>query len=238
MPKKPQDGRVKLLICILGRENEIALTEACNEFCVSLHFSSIGFGTAKSNYMSYLGLDETEKRLVFALFPDYVEKQLLREINRRLHLYLPGKGIAFTLPLSGISNIISRAILTTPLREDGSVSPRHPNTTEKERKKMREMVIAVVNQKFTEDVIEAARTAGATGATVLHTRSVNNAPAEHLIGTSLTQESDTVMLLTTNEFKTRIMEAIRDAAGLKTEGDAVIFSLPVDSLIGIGRYEE
>ena len=33
------------------------------------------------------------------------------------------------------------------------------------------------------------------------------------------------------------MEAIRDAAGLKTEGGAVIFSMPVDSLIGIGRFE-
>ena len=67
MAKKPQEGRVKLLACILGRENEVALTEICNEFCVSLHFSTLCFGTAKSNYMTYLGLDEIEKRLVYAL---------------------------------------------------------------------------------------------------------------------------------------------------------------------------
>ena len=40
------------------------------------------------------------------------------------------------------------------------------------------------------------------------------------------------------EYKERIMEAVRDAAGLKTEGGAVIFSLPVDDLVGIGRFEE
>ena len=34
------------------------------------------------------------------------------------------------------------------------------------------------------------------------------------------------------------MEAIRDAGGLKTDGDAVIFSLPVDSMIGIGSPDE
>jgi hypothetical protein len=34
------------------------------------------------------------------------------------------------------------------------------------------------------------------------------------------------------------MEAVRDAAGLKTEGGAVIFSLPVDDLVGIGRFED
>jgi hypothetical protein len=34
------------------------------------------------------------------------------------------------------------------------------------------------------------------------------------------------------------MEAVRDAAGLKTEGGAVIFALPVDDLVGIGRFED
>ena len=240
MPKKPisQGPRVKLLVCFLPKENEIALTEVCNEFCVSLHFSAIAFGTAKSNYMSYLGLDEVEKRMVYAMIPNYCERQLLKAINNRLRLYLPGRGIAFTMPLSGISNIISRAILSTPQKENGMIATRKNTTTEKERNKMHEMIVAVVNQKFTEDVIDAARTAGATGASILHTRSVSNAQAEQLIGTSFTQESDTVLLLTTSEYKQRIMEAMRDAGGLKTEGGAVIFSMPVDSLIGIGRHDE
>ena len=33
-------------------------------------------------------------------------------------------------------------------------------------------------------------------------------------------------------------EAVRDVAGLKTDGGAIIFSLPVDDLVGIGRFEE
>lgn len=238
MAKRPQaEARVKLLVCVIRREDEVLLGEVCNEMCVSLHFSSLAFGTVKSNYMSYLGLDEIEKRLFYALIPNYCEKQLLRAINKRLRLYLMGRGIAFTLPISGISHIISRAVLSTPMKEDGTISPRTSTTTEKERKKMHEMIVAVVNQKFTEDVVEAAREAGATGATILHTRSVSNAPAEQMIGTSFTTESDTVFLLTTNEFKMKIMESIRDAAGLKTDGGAVIFSLPIDSLVGIGRFD-
>lgn len=241
MSKRTQHDRVKLLVCILGRENEIALSEVANEFCVSLTFSTIGFGTAKSHYMSYLGLDEIEKRVVYALFPSYVEKPLMRSINKRLKLYLMGKGIAFTIPLSGISNIIARSILTPQgqgIKENGTISPRTARLTEKERKKMHEIIVAVVDQKFTEVAVDAARSAGATGATMLHTRSLNNAQAEQLIGTSFSQETDTLLFLTTEEYKTKIMEAIRDAAGLKTEGGAIIFSLPVDSMIGIGRFEE
>ena len=103
---------------------------------------------------------------------------------------------------------------------------------------MHELIIAVVNQKYTDTVIDSSRAAGATGATIMHTRSVNNKQAEQLIGTALKQETDTVAILTTHEYKARIMEAIRESAGLKTEGGAVIFSLPVDSLIGIGRFDE
>ena len=103
---------------------------------------------------------------------------------------------------------------------------------------MHELVIAVVNSKYTDIAIEAARSAGATGATVFHTKSINNAKAEQSIGTTLSQETDSVFFLTNLEYRSRIMEAVRDAAGLKTDGGAVIFSLPVDDLVGIGRFED
>ena len=237
MPKKPTtDKRVKLLVCIIKKGDEIALTEACAECCVALNFSAIGYGTAKSHYMSYLGLDEIEKRLVYSLIPNYAETRVLRAINKRLKLYLMGNGIAFTIPLSGISNLISNAILSTPMRDDAQTESK--NAKEKESRKMHELIVAVVNQKFTDAALDAARSAGATGATILHTRSVNNKQAEQLIGTSFKQETDTIAFLTSHEYKQQMMEAIRECAGLKTDGGAILFSLPVDSLIGIGRFEE
>ena len=229
------DKRAKLLVCIVKKQDEIALTEACNECCVALHFSGLGYGTARSNYMSYLGLDEIEKRVVYSLIPNYCEARVLKAINRRLKLYLSGNGIAFTVPLTGISGIVSNAILSTPQKDEPEAQK---NTTEKERTNMHELISAVVNQKFTDKVIDSSRAAGATGATILHTRSVGNRQAEQLIGTTFTQETDTVVFLTTYEYKAQIMEAIRESAGLKTDGGAVIFSLPVDSLIGIGRFDE
>ena len=225
---------VKLLVCILGKQAELRLPEVCNECCVSLHFSSIAFGTARSNYMSYLGLNEIEKRITYSLIPNYAEGRVLRAINKKLKLYLMGNGIAFTLPLSGISNIVSNAILTTPFREDSQPE----STSKKEKKQMHELIVAVVDQKYTDKVIERTRAAGATGATILHSRSIGNQQAEQIIGTTLSQETDTIAFLTSSEYKIKIMEAIRDVAGLKTDGTAVIFSLPVDSIVGIGRFEE
>ena len=230
------EKRVKLLVCIIKKGDEIALTEACNEQCAALSFSGLGYGTAKSHYMSYLGLDEIEKRIVYSLIPNYCEARVLRAINKRLKLYLMGNGIAFTIPLSGISNLISNAILSTPYREDATEAQK--SNKERETRKMHELIVAVVNQKFTDAVLDASRAAGATGATILHTRSVNNKQVEQVLGTTFKQETDTIAFLTSSEYKQKIMEAIRECAGLKTDGGAILFSLPVDSIVGIGRFEE
>ncbi len=231
------EKRAKLLVCIVGKEKETALTEACNSVCVSLHFSAIGYGTARSNYLSYFGLDEIEKRVVYSLIPNYCESKVLRAINKRLRLYLPGNGIAFTVPISGISSIISNAILSTPQKED-SAEMQKSQAKEKENTQMHELVIAVVNQKYTDRVLDAARAAGATGATLLHTRSVNNKQIEQIVGTNIREETDTLAFLVSHEYKVQIMQAIQETAGLKTEGGAILFSLPVDTLVGIGRFDD
>lgn len=237
MARKPQESRrAKLLVCIIKKGNELALTEACQECCPTLNFTGLGYGTAKSHYMSYLGLDEVEKRVVYALIPNYCEGSILRAINKRLKLYLMGNGIAFTIPLSGISSIISGAILTTQNRDDAPATQKLK--TIKEKSKMHELIIAVVNQNFTDAVLDCSRAAGATGATIFHTRSINNKQVEQLLGTSFKQETDTLFFLTSHEYKQKIMEAIRECAGLKTDGGAILFSVPVDTLIGLGRFEQ
>ena len=228
--KKQQNKRVKVLVSIIGQADEAKLTEVINGFCVALHFSGIGHGTARSHHRSYFGLDEVEKRVTFSLIPSYLEKQILGAVEKELKLYLAGKGIAFTLPLSAISNIIEEPILASP-------EIKETRSPKKEKKSMYELVIAVVNEKYSDAAIDAARAAGATGATVFNTRSVDNAKIEGAMGASVPQETDSIFLLTTKEYKLKIMEAVRDAAGLKTAGGAVIFSIPVDTLIGIGRFD-
>ena len=157
MAKKitPSEKMVKLLVCIIGKKDELRLPEVCNECCVATHFSSIAFGTARSNYMSYLGLNEIEKRITYSLIPNYAESRVLRAINKKLRLYLMGNGIAFTIPLSGISSIVSNAILSTPYREEANSEAN----TKKEQKKMHELIVAVVNQKYTDKVLDRSRAA-------------------------------------------------------------------------------
>lgn len=234
----PDNNRVKLLLGIINKEDEARFTEIVNGCATAVHFSGVGHGTARSSYMNYFGLGEIEKRVTMSLIPASAEHNILSSIGHGLKLYLVGRGIAFTVPLSGVSNIINDAILSGVDKPDKPTARRAPISKKKEKEIMHELVIAVVNTKFTDLAIEAARSAGATGATVFHTKSINNERAEQSIGTSINRETDSVFFLTTLEYKTKIMEAVRDVAGLKTEGGALIFSLPVDDLVGIGRFED
>ena len=231
--KKKQDRRAKLLVAIINKEDEERFSATVNKCCTAVHFSGIGHGTARSSYRSYFGFNEIEKRIVFSIIPSTMEHSVLDAVGRELKLYLLGRGIAFTTPISTISSIVEDAVLSTP---DRDLADAKSPVSKKEKTTMHELVIAVVNQKFTDTAIEAARSAGATGATVFHTRSTNNARAEQSMGTALPDQTDSIFFLTTEEYKLKIMEAIRDHAGLKTDGGAVILSLPVDDLVGIGRF--
>lgn len=222
-------------MAIINKQDEDKFTSTVNRSCTAVHFSGIGHGTARSSYMSYFGFNEIEKRINFSIIPGTSEHAILDAVGRELKLYLLGRGIAFTLPLSAVSSIIEDAVLSAPDKSD--IQENKSPVTKKEKTSMHELVIAVVEQKYTDIAIEAARSAGATGATVFHTKSINNAKAEERMGTALPAQTDSIFFLTTHEYKLKIMEAVRDAAGLKTEGGAVIFSLPVDDLVGIGRFD-
>ena len=112
--KKKTDRRAKLLVAIINKEDEAQYTATVNKCCTAVHFSGIGHGTARSNYMSYFGFNDIEKRIVSSIIPSTLEHTVLNAVGRELRLYLLGRGIAFTTPISTISSIVEDAVLSTP----------------------------------------------------------------------------------------------------------------------------
>ena len=95
------------------------------------------------------------------------------------------------------------------------------------------LVIAIVNQGFSEEVMAAARPAGATGGTVISGRRAGGEETLQLWGFGVQQEREAVLILCRTEEKVAIMEAVRAACGLESEAKGVLLSLPVDSVAGL-----
>ena len=222
-------NRVKLLVSIVNPGDEIRLTEILNDFSVSLNHVFSGTGTARSAVLDYLGIGTTEKSVMFSLIPESDEDAILREIRTRMSLYLVGRGISFTLPLSAISEIVAKGIVAAATEK--TVDGRK---VMKDENRKYDLIIAEVAAGFVDEAMEAARSAGAAGGTILRARSVNNSKAEQFIGISLQKETEILLILAQREGKTAIMQALSEAAGLKTEAGGILFSLPVDKTVGIG----
>ena len=90
----------------------------------------------------------------------------------------------------------------------------------------------IVNAGYAQDVIEITREMGAGGATILNAR--GSAPRhEVFMGITLDTEKEIVLCLTAQTTAQRIMEAVKQRAGVGTPVHGVCFTTPVDSIIGL-----
>ncbi len=229
----PRGNRTKLLISVVNQKDDIVLKEILDDFSVTLSFTFAGRGTARSAVLDYLGIGETEKAVVFSLFPESDEELILHEIREKMSLYLVGRGISFTVPLSAVSDIIAGGLVRAAANKTVNGSKIMNNEGRKY-----DLIIAAVDSNLTDEAMEAARSAGAAGGTIIRARSLENAKAEQFIGITLAKEQELLLILSKREGKLAIMNALSERVGLKTEAGGIIFSIPVDRTAGIGAAEE
>lgn len=96
-----------------------------------------------------------------------------------------------------------------------------------------EMICCIVNAGFSEAVMEAAKSVGATGGTVLHARGTANQEAENFFHISVQPEKEIVMIVVPAAVKADVLHALYKAVGLQTPGQGIAFSLPVDQVVGL-----
>ena len=95
------------------------------------------------------------------------------------------------------------------------------------------LITAVVDQGYSEAVMEAARAAGAGGGTVVHSRRLGDKEALGFWGMSIQEEKDMVFIVTDNEHKLKIMQAIGQHCGMHSEAKGIVLSMPIDTVIGL-----
>lgn len=99
-----------------------------------------------------------------------------------------------------------------------------------------EVIFCIVNAGFSEAVMDAAREVGARGGTVLHASGTANSDAEKIFGITIQPEKDVVMILVSSEIRDKVLHALYDSVGLKTEGKGIAFALPVQDVVGLTNF--
>ncbi len=208
----------------LGKKAEKLLKDAG----VPVQYHVFARGTVSDDIKDIMGIGSTDKSLIVSVAPREISGLLLKEMRKKLYLGTPNTGVAFTVPLTGATKRIVSHM------EDVAKK----STIEKKGDEMEikySMVMAFVNQGFSEEVMSAARQAGAGGGTVFHSRRVGNEDSLHLFGISVQPEREIVMILAPKESKRAIMEAINSSCGTHTPADGTVVSIPVDMVEGLEK---
>ena len=185
-------------------------------------------GTASSEILDMFGFGSIDKCILVSVMLKPFADAILKKLHAELHLSTANSGIAFTIPLTGANSLLLRMIKQT--QEPLITNLRKENSYMSEAK--HSLIAAVVRRGFSGDVMDAARSAGARGGTVIHSRGVGNDEIAGVWGMNGQDETEIVLIIADAEDKVNLMRAVSEKCGVNSEAKGIIMSLPLDSVTG------
>ena len=219
-------GGADLIITITDRGRVGEFADWFQHRGVPLVLTALGRGTATRSILDCLGLEATEKAVLLCVAPH--SARLVRQAEREVWLDVPGRGVLMAVPGSSIGGAAARNYLL----------PQQEAEEHMEKELTRELILVITDQGHTDQVMEAARGAGATGGTVVHAKGTGAELARQFFGVSIASEREVVFILTREADRKPIMKAVMAQAGMQSDAHSIVFSLPVSGIAGLRRLEE
>lgn len=96
-----------------------------------------------------------------------------------------------------------------------------------------EVVFAIVNSGYAEDVMDIAREQGVRGGTILNARGVVREEAAAFFGITLHQDKEILMMVVDKSIRDNVLNAIYKQMGMAKKAKGIAFSLPVSDVAGL-----
>lgn len=204
------------------------LTEICSELGLKIAVSLHGKGTAVRSMLDILGIEDNEKRVILTIANRKKTKEFIREQKRRLFIGVPGHGVAVAVPIKSIGGGKTVAFLNG----EQQIAKYTP-----ELNYAYELITVIANEGRSDLVMNAARSAGAKGGTVLHGKSTGAKDSEKFYNISISGEKEVILIVAEAAQKSEIMRSILKNAGPDSEARAIVFSMPVSEVAGFGMFD-
>lgn len=100
------------------------------------------------------------------------------------------------------------------------------------------LILSSVKPDITDDIVDAAKAAGATGATIIPARGTGIREAKTFFGLTLEAQSDIIMFLVEEHCVEKILSAIQKSGQFHKPGTGIAFVLPVEHVVGLESQME
>ena len=231
----------RILVCIVPTNREKRMRSVFKLEKVPIYYECYGRGTAPSEVLDILGIGESARLITMSFLPRFQVRSLIDGINGSMSLREKGNGIGFTIPITAMQ----AQVLETMVKVQDNMDPEMKEALEKsilnramegadmDEKAAYAALCVFVAKGYTDDVVQAARAAGARGGTVLRGNRRGDDEVTKNLGLPQQEEQEFVLILVHKEQKVEIMKAISAACGLGTPARGIVISVPVDDVMGI-----
>ena len=164
-------------------------------------------GTATSTILSALGIGDTKQEVLTSVIESKDSERILEAVH--------------SVKAKGVSIIIDAA-------RDGSREVRDLDSGWV-------LIEVICEEGYSEDIMAAARKAGAEGGTVIDAHGTSTEDDVKFFGAPLVPEKEILMIVISRDKAEAVMEAISSMEALKKKGMGIVFSIPVRSFMNLGR---
>ena len=182
----------------------------------------LGRGTVQSKLLNLFAISEIRKEIVMMLTTSNVARKTMDAIYQELHLEKPNHGIAFTTSVSmlaGTRNV--GEIVDKKIVQRSEVTSMYQN------------IIIIVDKGKAENVMEAAKKAGAKGGTIINARGSGIHETTKLFAMDIETEKEKVMILSEEQYTKGIVDKIYEELEIDKPGNGIIFVQDVLQTYGI-----
>ena len=100
-----------------------------------------------------------------------------------------------------------------------------------------EVIFAIVNSGYAEDVMDIAREQGVRGGTILNARGVVKEDAAAFFGITLHADKEILMMVVDKSIRDNVLNTIYKQMGMAKKAKGIAFSLPVSDVAGLAPAE-
>ena len=187
-----------------------------------------GHGSVSSDYLSLRNMDPTEKSIFIAISDTAKCRELMRRARDEAYIDIPSRGVMMAVPVKSVGGRKTLEYLQSNLSPEGAAPKMQFEY---------ELIYVILNHGYVDEVMDAARDAGAGGGTVLHAKGSGSKYASQFLGMSLSDDKDLILIVVKAEKKAGIMQRIAEETGITHPAGAICFSVPVSGLAGFRNMQ-
>lgn len=97
--------KLKLLVTVVNRKKTEFYMDHLTSFDVNFQTAVAAQGTAKSDMLFLLGLEDSDKSVIFSVIREDRAADAMQSLEQKFQTIKNGKGIAFTIPLTSVIGV-------------------------------------------------------------------------------------------------------------------------------------